>query len=363
MIFNYRTLRYVLLAPALLLIACEQEQQQQGEQLGRQYPVEVLTVQPESFERTTRVSGTIEAHEDAMVSAEANGRLYDLVRRGARVEEGEQIAEIDDELLQAQLEVARASYNLAEDTYERQQPLYEEDIISTLEFNQTRAQLEQARAELDRAQKQLREARVTSPFAGRVEERLIEPGEMVAAGTPILRLINTEQVRVAAGIPERYSNYITEGSPVTLHFRNSGEQRQAELSYAGGMVDPETRTVPVEVELENDQLNLKPEMSTRMEVVLEVLEDVIVIPRTAVIRDEMGTGVFVVNDSAKHPVAAHRSVETDYASGDRVVVTEGLEAGDHVVIAGQRDVTEGSRVRMDRQFSSFDEANDQLSNR
>jgi membrane fusion protein (multidrug efflux system) len=309
--------------------------------------VETLVLEPTSFTDIVKITGSVEALDDATLSAQTSGTVTMLRDRGVRVAEGELVARIDAEEAEAAVEQARARYELAQDRYERQKPLYRDSVISALEFEQVRSERNQARAALQQAKKRFSNSRLTAPFAGTVEERFIEVGEQAAPGTKVARLVNTRQVKVTAGVPERYTNDIREGTSVQLDFRryNAGV-RTAEATFVGNTIDPESRTFPIEVTVSNEDGTLKPSMGVNLRVTRAVLDSAIVVPRSAILRDETGTHAYIVDRSDTTAVARNRDLTLGPGTGGQIVVESGLAAGDEVIVVGQNNVSPGTPLEI-----------------
>lgn len=312
--------------------------------------VEVAEVRPTDFDERVEVTAAIEAIEDATLSARAAGTVETIAERGDRVKKGQIVARLDPTLARAGIAQARAQVSaassgvdLARDTLDRQKPLVEQNIISPLEFEnirgqsrQAEAQLAQARAALAQAQAQLENTNVVAPFAGRVESRSVEPGEQITPGQPVLRLVDVGRVKVVAGIPERYATDVRQGAAVDVAFNAYGiPPRKAEVTFVGSAIDPKTRTFPVEAVIENPDGLLKPQMIARVQVVRARHPDALVVPLAAIVRDETGDGLFVIEDTPEGPIAHRRKVELGARSGEQVQVVEGIKAGDRVVTVGQ----------------------------
>lgn len=345
---------------AAIAVACSEEQNgnSNNDDRVRQVPVETVTIEMDEFNDFIRLTGTVEAIEDAVISAETSGRILSIVNRGEQVERGGVIAQLDDRLTRAQYSAAKTNYELAEDTFNRLKSLYADSIISTQDFNSARAQRDQAKAQLEQAEKQLEDVHISAPFDGRVEERMIRSGELINPGQPVVRLVNTNRVRVKAGIPERYSGDIREGSEVRVRFMAlDDETRESRISYAGNVIDPDNRTFTIEVELRNPDSRIKPDMVADLQVQRELLSGVIIIPRTAVIRDEEGTSVFVVSEENGRKTARLVSVSTGSASGAIIQITDGLNEGDEVVVNGMRNLSAGDQLNVLKTEGSLERAN------
>ncbi|MFB6249714.1 MAG: efflux RND transporter periplasmic adaptor subunit [Salinibacter sp.] len=309
--------------------------------------VETLTLEPTSFTDVVEVTGTVEALDDATLSAQTNGPVTMLLDLGTRVDPGAPVAKIDAEEAEAAVEQARAQFELAQDRFERQRPLYRDSILSPLEFEQVRSKRNQARAALQQAQTRLSNTILDAPFAGTIEERFIEVGEQVAPGTKVARLVNTRRVKVTAGIPARYANDIQVGTPVQIDARRYGAGvRTADVTFVGNTIDPESRTFTVEVTVSNEERTLKPEMGVSVRVTRAVLDSALVLPRTAVLRDEAGTHVYVVDRSDSTAVARNRDVALGPETGGSVVVDSGLAPGDEVIVVGQNNVSPGAPLEI-----------------
>lgn len=345
-------------ALALTLSACENgdENDRNGNDV-RLIPVETVTIVKDRFEDFIRLTGTVEAIDDATISAETSGRILYIRDRGERVREGEVIARLDDRLIQAQYDVARTGYELAEDTFNRLEALYADSIISTQDYNSARAQRDQARAQLDQASKQLQDANITAPFTGRVEDRMIRAGELINPGMPVVRLVNTDRVRILSGIPERYSAEIREGNDVVVNLHSiGGQSRTSRISSAGSVIDPDTRTYTIEIELSNPDQLMKPDMVADLRVKRQLLEDVVIIPRTAIVRDETGVFVFVAREENGRKIADLAEVRTGTASGPLIQILEGIGEGDEVVVSGMRNLSIGDELNVLRTESSIERA-------
>ena len=314
--------------------------------------VETLVLRPTSFTDVIELTGSVEALDDATLSAQTSGTVTMLRDRGVRVAAGEPVATINAEEAQAAVEQAQAQFALAQDRFERQQPLYRDSVISALEFEQVRSERNQARAALAQARKRLNNTRVEAPFAGTVEERFLEKGEQAARGMEVARLVNTRRVKVTAGVPERYANDLREGTPVQLDFRRyDAGVRTAEASFVGSAIDPDSRTFPIEVTVSNEDGRLKPSMGVTLRVTRAVLDSALVLPRSAVLRDESGPHVYVADRTDSVVVARNRDLVLGPATGGRVVADSGLAAGEEIVIVGQNNASPGAPLDIAQQYN------------
>lgn len=350
-----------LLAGAVLLIAvltagCSDGQSPStAEAAAQQRPatrVETLVLEPTSFTDVIELTGTVEAVHDATLSAQASGTVTSIAELGTTVREGERIAQLDATEARAALEQAQASYELAQDRYERQEPLYQDSIITALEFEQVRSERTQARAALDQAEQRLRNTRVTAPFSGTVEERFVQPGEQVAPNDPVARVIDVQPAKVVAGVPERYAGDIEKGTSLQVRFQSArlGE-RTGTVTFVGSAIDPDSRTYTIEATIPNEERIIKPEMVAQVRLDRTTIDEALVIPRPAVVRDEAGTHVYTVDRTDTSAVARKRDIVLGPSTGARVAVTSGLQPGDEVVVVGQSNLAPGQELEVTEQYT------------
>ena len=321
--------------------------------------VESMVLSSQDFDDVIEVTGTVDADHDATLSARTAGTLVQLKSLGTNVGAGYLVAQIDPGLANAaldqataQLDVAAAQLELTDDLFQRQEPLFRDSIISPVEFQQVRTQLSQARAQhsqaealVKQAQEQVNLTMITAPFSGVVESHFVEQGEQVSPGVPVVRIVNTRLVRVTAGVPERYAGEIETGSFVRLRFNSYGvAEKTARVTFVGSAIDKASRTLPIEIEVDNRDGQLKPEMIADVFVTRSSVSDAVVIPQSAVLRDEQGSSVYVVDRSGANPTAERRIVMLGDSYGGKVVVVSGLQAGDELITVGANSVAPGDVV-------------------
>lgn len=317
--------------------------------------VEVLQLETSDFTERIRLTGTVQANLDVIVSAEEAGVVRQvLAEKGSRVSEGQPILRIDDRILASQLREAEARAALARETWERRQRLFEEDGVgSELAYLEARYQAEQAEASRDALRERLDRTVVRSPMNGILESREVEVGTTVAPGTPVARVVQVNPVKISSGVPERFAGEVTPGSPVRVTFdAMRGRELAGSISYVGATVNPRNRTFEAEVVVPNPGGTVKPEMVANVEITRRELAGVIVVPQDAVVRTEEGFVAFVVQEEGGREVARRRALTVLTTQRNQVVVEDGLSAGDRLVVVGQQQVADGDLVQVVRTRSA-----------
>lgn len=345
--------RWGIAAAACALSGCNGAGQGQTEEpaevFARIVNVEVDTVRLETFTQVARLTGVAQAMNDVVLSAEEGGVVRRVVRdKGRSIRAGQPILELDDAILRAQVVTATAQAALADEVWQRRRKLYEEDQIgSELSYLEAKYAAEQARGSLDALQERLARTTIRAPISGTLEARLVEVGTMVSPGTAVARIVQIDNIKILAGIPERYALEVAVGAAARISFSvMPGELFASSIGYAGATVNPQSRTFPVELELANPRGLIKPEMIADIELVLQEIAEAVVVPQQALVSMQGGYVVFVVEGGDADARAVARSVEVSLTQGNEVVIGSGLGEGDLLVVVGQQGLTDGDLVRV-----------------
>ncbi len=310
--------------------------------------VQVLTLQPEEFTNYVRILAEVEAWSDVTVSAEEAGVIEIFyVEKGTAVREGQRIAKIDDRVLRAQVDEAKAAYDLAMWRFDSQRQLWEDEKIgSELSYQEAKHNAELQRARLANFEARLDRTVIRAPFSGIFDEHYIDAGERVNPGSAVARFIDVSRLKVVGGVPERYASAVQPGDPVRINFDLVDQDLDGAIGYVGSAVDTRNRTFPIEIVMDNPNGVIKPQMIAGVEIATDHFDSAIVVPQNAVIRTERGYQVYVVEEDDGELYARSRPVEVGPSYADAIVLEAGVSFGDRVVIRGQQLVEAGDRVRI-----------------
>ncbi len=303
----------------------------------------------QSFDDYIQVTGEVKALNDITVAAEESGVVQEyLVEKGAHVEKGQSLARLKSDILKLQLVEAQANADLAKEQYERQKTVWLKNKIgSELVYLGAKTASTAAQARLATLKTRLANTVIRAPLSGIFEEKYVAVGELAALGTPILRVLDIDQLIVNGGVPERYALAITTGDSATITMDVfPGQNFIGEISYVGGSVNPGNRTFQVEIIINNPGRIIKPSMIANIRMVRERLEDVIIVPRQVVQRTQNGYQVYLAKESDGRLVAVARAVEIGPARRNEIVIKSGLLPGELLITLGYQQVDEGSPVRI-----------------
>lgn len=304
-----------------------------------------------------KVPGRLETNEDrtARIGAPITGRLTAIhAVVGQRVRQGDVLAEISSqEMSSAQLAFLKAhsAEQLAQRAVERARRLLEADVIGSAELQRRESEFAVARAEKQAARDQLRvlglpagaidrltqsgqiiaSAPITATKAGTVIARRAALGQVVAPADELFTVTNLEALWAVADVPEQDARQAQVGQRVELQVPALGERRiEGTISWVSDLVNPETRTIRVRMELANQSGELKPAMLAAM-ILRGPEQRRLVVPRGALVRDENRDFVFVAEDGDRFRM---RPVKPGAEVDEGRVVLEGLSAEDRIVTAG-----------------------------
>lgn len=296
-----------------------------------------------------QLTASVRANQDVQVAAEESGKIREImVEKGSRVTEGQPIAKIDDAILSAQVEQARAQAELAAQTWERRKRLYEEDQVgSEIAYLEAKFAAEQTAANLKGLEERLARTTIRAPFDGVLDERMVEVGSSVAPGQVVARVVDLDPVKVTAGVPERYAADVRKGAEAGVTFDVFPDDRyRARIEYVGATVSPQNRTFPIEVVLPNPKGLIKPQMVANVSVARRDLASVVVVPQDALVRVENGYVVFVAGDRGQGPIAEVRPVTLGPSQRNEVVIESGVQEGDRLIVVGQKSVADGDHINV-----------------
>lgn len=304
--------------------------------------VQVEAVEPRPAVETIEIAADVAGARRATLAAEVDGTVEAIeVDLGDRVSAGEVLIRIDTRSVATEVEEAEANYAQAEEDAARAEALFEKRSITRDRLTTTRTALEVSRARLESVRIRLAKSTIRAPWAGEIAERMIEVGDFVDVGQGVLELVQTDRLKIRAEVAAEDARHIQAGESATLRLQAlPGETFEAKIVRIGASLSSTSRTLPIEVELENPGGRLKPGMFGRLTLPRRELEAALLVPLASLVDYEDGKVVYVVEDG----VAQRRPVQPGAVIGDRVVIESGLSGGDRVIIRGQDQVADGQPV-------------------
>jgi membrane fusion protein, multidrug efflux system len=345
-------------------------------QTAAQRVVNVSVIAPRTAPATQEIllPGAITAYADAPIYARTSGYIrHWYADIGAHVEQGQLLAdiqtpELDAQLLQARADAAaaQANYTYANVTAQRWQDMLKTQSVSqqdadtrTGDMQAKRAMLQSAQANVRRLEELVSYEKIMAPFAGVVTARNVDVGALVTAGgSPglgattgeLFHVAQTGTLRVFVDVPQNDAPYISTGTPVDLSVPQfPGRRFPATVTRSAGVMDPSSRTLRVEVDVDNRDGALLPGAYSQVHIVLANGRPALDLPVSALLFRPNGITVAIV-DSADHTQLKTVTIGRDF--GTHVEVTTGLVASDRVIDNPGDAITAGETVRITREESA-----------
>lgn len=312
-----------------------------------QPPVKVaVMVVGESATNQGRVySATVESNSTSMLSFSVPGTIESVsVAEGQRVAKGQALASIKAEDYTYADNIARAQLAEAKDAYARLKKLHDANALPDIKWVEMQQKLEQAQNAADISARALRETTLRAPFAGVISRKLADKGQNVAPIEPVFEIMVPDALSVEISVPENELSSLKVGDVANVTFNSSDiAPLKGKITRKAVSADPLTRTFKVKIDIPGAPATVLPGMLASVTFENARAEELktITLPSQAVIlNDDNRTFVWVVRNGRTE----RRFVASDELSSAGVVVSDGLEVGDTVVVAGMQKVGSGSIV-------------------
>ena len=308
-------------------------------------PVQVRAIATQNFEHFVKVSGLVSSKQNVMLSAEGNGRVISIdAKEGDRVSAGQVIIRLENDFISSQLAEAKAGYKLAKTTFERRARLWKDSIGSEIEYLNAETNFLSSKDRLAQVEAQLENSKIIAPVSGVVDNITVNKGEFVGVGTPVVRIVDLNNLEVETDLSENYLKAIKKGDPVQVSIPALGLNQEEKIIFTSQFIKPENRSFTVKVALDNKNAMIKPNLLAELTFKDYQNDSAFVVPSIAVKKDLKGNYVYTVVSDAKGNVVKKRYITTGYSFSDKSEITTGLSTGEQVIIAGFNEVSEGQEV-------------------
>lgn len=351
-----KSIMYPLVIAGLFLLSCNRENDavtRASATAGETNTptVEVVNPEKQDFTGVSELTGTLRPNQRVTLYAMESGFVRSIRKDiGDRVKEGELIARLKNPELERKLQREEAQFNVKNSIYERLQSIYDKtpDLTTLEQVEVAQAEYESARAMLEATRQQLDFLQLKAPFNGIVSERYVDKGALVQSGLtqansqPIVELVETEKLRLNIYVPESDMAAVKEGSKIRILFPElPGESFEAEISRASGVLDPQTKTMRIEVDISNREQKLRPGMYARVEMQISSRPDVLSVPHPALSVEKNQYFIYrVVNDQVEKLPVRLGVQDKNYVE----VLNAELKPDDQVVVSGKQLISPGMQV-------------------
>ncbi len=345
---------------SVAVAGCGQEPAQVVEQVRA---IKTFTITELASGQTRKYSGIVQATDSSALSFQVSGNVQAVeVDLGDRVAEGQVLAvldrkpyELDVQAAQAELRKARAALEEKKLDYNRQKTLYQKGWVSKAGFDQavaakdsTDSDVSYAVSKLNLAKRDLRLTTLTAPFAGLIAKRTVDPFVDVARGQKLFEIDADGAVEVAFDIPETTISQITMGMPASVQFSTAQdcvcEARITEIGSVAG----EANAYPVNAALIDPPPTVRSGMTAEVTIVLSDADQdaAYMVPLVAIAPGEEPRQGYVFIYDPETSTVRRTLVRGRGATDNHAAVSEGIQPGDIVAVAGVSFLTDGQKVKL-----------------
>lgn len=305
--------------------------------------VKVLTLQKTDFQHFIEVQGNVTSDQNVLINPELGGTITSmLVKEGQRVSAGQTIATVDGSIVRQQIQEIKKRLELATQIYDRQSNLWSQKIGSEVQYLQAKNNKEALEEKLKTVQTQLNKTSIIAPISGVIDEVFSNKGEIANPAMPVARIVNLSQVKVEAQVSETYLKYIKQGDMVSLTFPALGVEKDAKIAFVGQSIDARNRTFKIQLNLNNKDKLLKPNLLAMVKIKDFEQKEGIAIPSNLIQRASNGDKfLFTINDKN---VVKKVIIEPSISYKGKALIVKGLSNGDKVITEGYNEVIDGQSV-------------------
>ncbi len=324
---------------------CGAQEAAEQETVVSRVPVDVETVEVQDFDKMITLGGLTAAENTVNVIAKVNGMEQILavnVKVGDKVKAGQVLAQLDNEVASINLSNAQLAYDNAFNNYENAKQLFELGAVSQSELNQLNMAYENANNTLRQAQMAMDYATVTAPISGTITMVNANVGSYATASAPMFEIANVDTLEISAGINEQNVSKIRIGQEVLLKINSVSDQWfSGHITEISKVMNAQTKAYPITIAMNNKDDALVAGMYAEIQVVVDHVDDVLVIPVDAIVYKEAKPFAFITQADG---TVKETALTLGINDGDNYVITQGLKAGDKVVVKGNGNLVSGEAV-------------------
>ena len=322
-------------------IKADQQQKQADEEL---IPVEITRVQLGGISDYILLSSNLETEVMADVFARIQGIVEEINKEeGDLVKKGETLLTLEAKEYVLAEERANVEYQQQLSNYKRLEAMHNKKLLSDDEFERAKYTMESSRIAWEEAKLNLDYTHIKSPISGHIGERLAKIGERIQPTDKLFSVVNNSQVIAVVYVPEKSLNKLQIGQEAKIHSDNLGnEVFEGWIKRISPVVDPSSGTFKVTVGVKNKDELLRPSMFVNVEIIIETHNNVVLIPKTAIVYENEYMNVYVVRDSVAHKIR----LQPGFEDNQKVESLADINEGDQLIVVGQSGMKDQTKVKV-----------------
>ncbi len=335
--------------------------------------VTVASAEPAEWNKRIKAAGTLVASQGVDLSTEVAGIIKSIhFDSGQEIKKGALLLELNNQSELATLGQAQAKFNSDNSQYQRLLKLKDQSFVTRNDIDTQTALVDISNAQISVAEVALAKKTINAPFSGKLGIRLIDIGEYITPGTPLVTLQSVDKLLLDFTLPESNFNDLEIGQNIRFKVRSFADKSfTAEVKAWSPVLDESTRNITIQAEVVNKDRLLAPGMFAEMEVNSAQKIALVTLPETAIFYNIYGEAVYILekqpqktdeiiaentNDAPNYRLAA-RQVRVAYRSNGEVGIISGIDANDLAVTSGQLKLYPSLRVAIVDDAPEFKAAN------
>jgi len=319
------------------------DKEEKAEKEDTAVPVQVTTLARGPIESVLRFSTNLEAEAQVQVLAEAARQVRKLaVEEGDVVRRGQLLLRLQDDEQRTAVAKVESELGKVRREYDRQQRLFQQGFLSEEDFSNATYQIEQLELRLDEAKRELSYTEVRAPIGGTITGRHVNLGDHISPNQHLFDIVDFDSIVARVFVPEKELARLRSGQETRLSAPSLGpEVHLGRIERIAPIGDPQSGTVKVTIAIPGRH-TLRPGLYVDVELVTDVHEDALLVPKRALVYDQDQIFVYRLLENTVERVRVRPLLENK----ETIEPVDGLEVGDQLVVAGQAGLKEGSEVRL-----------------
>jgi RND family efflux transporter MFP subunit len=304
--------------------------------------VSTFAVTPVKFTNYVQIQGRIDAQDNVMAYSQMAGSITAIyIKPGEHVNKGQVLVQLDNSVLQQQMAQTQTQWDLNKTMYDRQKNLWDQKIGTEVQFLQAQQALQGTTKQMAFLRQQADQYRITSPISGTIDQMDLKLGQVIQPGQNGIRIVNADNLKVKADVPESYVTSVNKGDNVLIEFPDANDSLKTRITFAAKVIDPASRSFGVEIKLPQDK-RLRPNMTAVLKIADYSRPNAIVIPVNAVQHSDTSTFVFINENN----IARKQVIKVGATYSGKSEIIQGLKGGEQIVTQGASDIEDGDKLRV-----------------
>ncbi len=332
---------------SLLFTGCKISSKKGGKKedkkAAQSVPVKIEKLKKGKISSFILSSSTIKAEYSVDIVVETQGKVEMInFDEGDSVKKGDILAVVNYQELKLDMEKRRMSFLDAKKKFERIKSLYKKKLVSKEDYDNAEFQYKQSKIDYENSKIKFEKSLLKAPFDGVITERYITPGQYVSPSQKAFSIVNTKILKAIVYIPEESVAKVKKGQKAVLTSDTTEQTFYGKVEKISTVVDPSSGTVKITIKV-NPNKGIRPGMFVNVKIITDIKNNVLLIPKKAVIYQNDAKYVFLVKNGKAKKV----ELKTGYENKDYFeCLNKDIKEGDKIIVAGQNSLKDGDKVRV-----------------